>query len=192
MWLFTKITFGGVCKQKRSTEIYFLQKKDGSRDTNEVNHYFLGGMSKTGFCLKAKIMKNHTRFIECLIEPEGNIMFHISYLHLHNRSALTVVVWFYRARRLNYPSVWSSAFPPWLVSDVGVTHHFKRNEKCLSSCHRRVRNTSEMFWKSRFYRLQLHSLFWHGCPTAGFSPVNYPSVLERKKSKKNGALKQTW
>lgn len=109
-----KINFGGVFREKRRTEIDFYKQKDVNRDPSKVNNDFLGAILKTDLGLKAEITLIHGVF-------DGNSRHHIlyhTYIHIHNRSTLTVVVSFYRVRRLNYPSAWSSAFPPWLVSDL--------------------------------------------------------------------------
>lgn len=138
-----KIKFGGVFREKWM----FYKQKDVNRDPNKANKDFLGAVLKTDLRLKAKIRRNRTRFIEYLIELEG-VIFHIIHTYIYKTDQHWRVLWFYRARRLNYPSAWSSAFPPWLVSDLlglGVPHHFKQNEKCPSGSHGCVRKHSALF-----------------------------------------------
>lgn len=78
-----KIKFGGVFREKRRTEIDFYKQKDVNRDPNKVNNDFVGAILKTDLRLKAKIRKNHTRFIEYLIELEGIIFHSIHTVHTY-------------------------------------------------------------------------------------------------------------
>lgn len=78
-----KIKFGGVFREKRRTGIDFYKQKDVNRDPNKVNNDFLGDILKTDLGLKAKIRKNHTRFMEYLIELEGIIIFYILHIYIY-------------------------------------------------------------------------------------------------------------